>query len=135
MAKHKGTVVITGRGGTGKSTFTSMMAKYMGEKNIEPVLLVAVQQDTVHNDFPFIGVLNPVQTAQQRRFSGPRRTDDANHRAPLNFQGYLFERLDSAREGFADVSHTDNRVTVHTAGLVGFSRVLANPESAAVMTR
>ena len=45
MAKHKGTVVITGRGGTGKSTFTSMMAKYMGEKNIEPVLLVDSDPD------------------------------------------------------------------------------------------
>lgn len=45
MGKHKGTVVITGRGGTGKSTFTSMMAKYLGEKKIEPVLLVDSDPD------------------------------------------------------------------------------------------
>jgi CO dehydrogenase maturation factor len=45
MGEHKGTVVITGRGGTGKSTFTSMMAKYFGEMKVEPVLLVDSDPD------------------------------------------------------------------------------------------
>ncbi len=45
MGTHKGTIVVTGRGGTGKSTFTSMMARYMDEKGIEPVLLVDSDPD------------------------------------------------------------------------------------------
>lgn len=45
MGEHKGTIVITGRGGTGKSTFTSMTAKYMGNTGIEPVLLVDSDPD------------------------------------------------------------------------------------------
>jgi CO dehydrogenase maturation factor len=45
MGKHKGTIVVTGRGGTGKSTFTTMMARYMGEKGVEPVLLVDSDPD------------------------------------------------------------------------------------------
>ncbi len=45
MVDHKGTIVITGRGGTGKSTFTSMMAKYFGEKGVDPILLVDSDPD------------------------------------------------------------------------------------------
>lgn len=45
MGAHNGTIVITGRGGTGKSTFTSMMARYFGEKGVEPILLVDSDPD------------------------------------------------------------------------------------------
>ena len=45
MVDHKGTIVVTGRGGTGKSTFTSMMARYLGEKDVEPILLVDSDPD------------------------------------------------------------------------------------------
>ena len=45
MVDHKGTIVITGRGGTGKSTFTSMMARYFGEKGVDPILLVDSDPD------------------------------------------------------------------------------------------
>lgn len=45
MGTHKGTIVVTGRGGTGKSTFTTMMARYMGEKGVDPVLLVDSDPD------------------------------------------------------------------------------------------
>lgn len=45
MVKHRGTIVITGRGGTGKSTFTTLMAKYLNEKKVEPVLLVDSDPD------------------------------------------------------------------------------------------
>ena len=45
MVDHKGTIVVTGRGGTGKSTFTSMMARFFGEKGVEPVLMVDSDPD------------------------------------------------------------------------------------------
>jgi CO dehydrogenase maturation factor len=45
LVKHKGTIVVTGRGGTGKSTFTSLLSRYLGEKRIEPLLLVDSDPD------------------------------------------------------------------------------------------
>jgi len=45
MVDHKGTIVITGRGGTGKSTFTALLARYLGEKGIEPILMVDSDPD------------------------------------------------------------------------------------------
>lgn len=45
MVQHKGTIVVTGRGGTGKSTFITLMSRYMGEKGVEPVLMVDLDPD------------------------------------------------------------------------------------------
>jgi CO dehydrogenase maturation factor len=45
MVEHKGTIVITGRGGTGKSTFTTLLSRYLGEKGVEPLLLVDSDPD------------------------------------------------------------------------------------------
>ena len=39
------TIVITGRGGTGKSTFTALMARYFGEIGLTPILLVDSDPD------------------------------------------------------------------------------------------
>jgi CO dehydrogenase maturation factor len=39
------TIVITGRGGTGKSTFTALFSRILGEKKIEPLLLVDSDPD------------------------------------------------------------------------------------------
>ena len=45
MVEHKGTIVVTGRGGTGKSSFTTLLSRYLGEKGIEPLLLVDSDPD------------------------------------------------------------------------------------------
>ncbi len=45
MVDHKGTIVITGRGGTGKSTFSTLFARYLGEKGVEPILMVDSDPD------------------------------------------------------------------------------------------
>jgi CO dehydrogenase maturation factor len=45
MVEHKGTVVVTGRGGTGKSTFTTLLSRYLGDKGVEPILLVDSDPD------------------------------------------------------------------------------------------
>jgi CO dehydrogenase maturation factor len=45
MVEHKGTIVVTGRGGTGKSTFTTLLSRYLGEKGVEPILLVDSDPD------------------------------------------------------------------------------------------
>ncbi|MFH0850048.1 MAG: AAA family ATPase [Candidatus Bathyarchaeota archaeon] len=45
MVEHKGTIVVTGRGGTGKTTFTALMARYLHERGVEPVLLVDSDPD------------------------------------------------------------------------------------------
>jgi CO dehydrogenase maturation factor len=45
MVNHKGTIVITGRGGTGKTTFTTLLSRSMGESGIEPLLLVDSDPD------------------------------------------------------------------------------------------
>jgi CO dehydrogenase maturation factor len=45
MVDHKGTIVVTGRGGTGKSTFTTLLARYLGEKGVEPILMVDSDPD------------------------------------------------------------------------------------------
>lgn len=45
MVQFKGTIVVTGRGGTGKSTFTTFMSRYLGSKGIEPLLLVDSDPD------------------------------------------------------------------------------------------
>lgn len=45
MVEYKGTIVITGRGGTGKSSFTTLLSRYFGEKKIEPLLLVDSDPD------------------------------------------------------------------------------------------
>jgi CO dehydrogenase maturation factor len=45
MVEHKGTIVVTGRGGTGKSTFTALLSRYLGEKGVEPILLVDSDPD------------------------------------------------------------------------------------------
>jgi len=39
------TIVVTGRGGTGKSTFTALMARYFGEIGLTPLLLVDSDPD------------------------------------------------------------------------------------------
>jgi CO dehydrogenase maturation factor len=45
MVNHKGTIVVTGRGGTGKSTFTTLASRHLGEMGIEPLLLVDSDPD------------------------------------------------------------------------------------------
>ena len=45
MVEHKGTIVVTGRGGTGKSSFTTLLSRYLGEKGAEPLLLVDSDPD------------------------------------------------------------------------------------------
>jgi CO dehydrogenase maturation factor len=45
LVEHKGTIVVTGRGGTGKSTFTSLLSRHLGEKGVEPLLLVDSDPD------------------------------------------------------------------------------------------
>ncbi len=45
MVEHKGTIVVTGRGGTGKSTFTTLMSRYFGERGHQPLLLVDSDPD------------------------------------------------------------------------------------------
>ena len=45
MVEHKGTIVITGRGGTGKSSFTTLLSRYLGEKGAQPLLLVDSDPD------------------------------------------------------------------------------------------
>jgi CO dehydrogenase maturation factor len=45
MVDYKGTIVVTGRGGTGKSTFTTLMARYLHERGVEPLLLVDSDPD------------------------------------------------------------------------------------------
>ena len=39
------TIVVTGRGGTGKSTFTSLFTRFLGESGVEPLLLVDSDPD------------------------------------------------------------------------------------------
>ncbi len=39
------TIVITGRGGTGKSTFTTLFSRFLGESGVEPLLLVDSDPD------------------------------------------------------------------------------------------
>jgi CO dehydrogenase maturation factor len=38
-------IVVTGRGGTGKSTFTALMSRHLGETGVEPLLLVDSDPD------------------------------------------------------------------------------------------
>lgn len=45
MIEHKGTLVVTGRGGTGKTSFTTLMSRFLGESGIEPLLLVDSDPD------------------------------------------------------------------------------------------
>jgi CO dehydrogenase maturation factor len=45
MIEHKGTIVVTGRGGTGKSTFTVLLARHLGESGVEPLLMVDTDPD------------------------------------------------------------------------------------------
>ncbi|MCW4049656.1 MAG: AAA family ATPase [Candidatus Bathyarchaeota archaeon] len=45
MADYKGTIVVTGRGGTGKSTFTTLLARHLGESGVDPVLMVDTDPD------------------------------------------------------------------------------------------
>lgn len=45
MVNHKGTIVVTGRGGTGKSTFTALLARYLGESGVQPILMVDTDPD------------------------------------------------------------------------------------------
>ena len=39
------TIVVTGRGGTGKSTFTTLFSRFLGESGVEPLLLVDSDPD------------------------------------------------------------------------------------------
>ncbi len=43
--RSNNTIVVTGRGGTGKSTFTALMARYFGEIGLTPLLLVDSDPD------------------------------------------------------------------------------------------
>jgi len=45
LVEYKGTIVVTGRGGTGKSSFTTLLSRYLGEKGVEPLLLVDSDPD------------------------------------------------------------------------------------------
>ncbi len=45
MVEYKGTIVVTGRGGTGKSTFTTLLARHLGESGMEPILMVDTDPD------------------------------------------------------------------------------------------
>ena len=46
MSAEKGRkIVVTGRGGTGKSTFTVLMARFFGELGLKPLLLVDADPD------------------------------------------------------------------------------------------
>jgi CO dehydrogenase maturation factor len=43
--KNENVIVVTGRGGTGKSTFTTLMTRYFGEIGLTPILLVDSDPD------------------------------------------------------------------------------------------
>ncbi len=45
MSATQNAIVVTGRGGAGKSTFTSLMARYFGEIGLTPLLLVDSDPD------------------------------------------------------------------------------------------
>ena len=100
MVEHKGTIVVTGRGGTGKSTFTSMMARYFGEKGMEPILLVDSDPDeslaemlgidlTTEGKRSIADVLSEIlETRKMSTMSGMTPTEKIE---PYIFQESLFE--------------------------------------------
>jgi hypothetical protein len=60
-------------------------------------------------DPPALGVFQQVDAAQQRRFAGPRRTDDGNNRAALDPQRDALQHLDPA-ERLPQIGNLDHRV-------------------------
>lgn len=100
MVKHKGTIVVTGRGGTGKSTFTTLLSRYLGEKGVEPILLVDSDPDESlaemigvdlekHNKRSIADVLSEIlETRKMATMSGMTPTEKIE---PYLWQESLYE--------------------------------------------
>jgi CO dehydrogenase maturation factor len=103
MVEHKGTIVVTGRGGTGKSTFTTLLSRYLGEKGVEPILLVDSDPDESLADMIGINlekenkrsiadVLSEIlEERKMTRMSGMTPTEKIE---PFLFQESLYEGRD-----------------------------------------
>jgi CO dehydrogenase maturation factor len=103
MGKHKGTIVVTGRGGTGKTTFTTLLSRYLGEKKVEPILLVDSDPDESladmlgidlkkHGKRSIASVLSEIiEERKMARMSGMTPTDKIE---PFLFQESLYEGRD-----------------------------------------
>jgi CO dehydrogenase maturation factor len=100
MVKHRGTIVVTGRGGTGKSTFTALLSRYLGERGVEPILLVDSDPDESlaemigidlekHNKRSIADVLSEIlETRKMATMSGMTPTDKIE---PYLWQESLYE--------------------------------------------
>ena len=100
MVEHKGTIVVTGRGGTGKSTFTTLLSRYLGEKEVEPLLLVDSDPDeslaemigidlASHNKRSIADVLSEIlEQRKMATMSGMTPTDKIE---PFIWQESLYE--------------------------------------------
>ncbi|MFC1802478.1 cobalamin biosynthesis protein [Thermoproteota archaeon] len=100
MVKHKGTIVVTGRGGTGKSTFTALLSRYFGEIGVDPILLVDSDPDESlaemigidlekHNKRSIADVLSEIlETRKMATMSGMTPTDKIE---PYLWQESLYE--------------------------------------------
>lgn len=100
MVDHKGTIVVTGRGGTGKSTFTTLLARYLGERGVEPILMVDSDPDmslaemlgvdlAAQNKRSIADVLSEIlEERKMTRMSGMTPTEKIE---PFLFQECLYE--------------------------------------------
>ena len=103
MVEHKGTIVITGRGGTGKSSFTTLLSRYLGEKGAQPLLLVDSDPDESlaemigidlesHNKRSIAEVLSEIiEERKMATMSGMTPTDKIE---PFIWQESLYEGRD-----------------------------------------
>lgn len=106
MVQDSNIIVVTGRGGTGKSTFTVMMARYFAEIGYKPLLIVDSDPDQSLTDMLGIDlrsvgketvaeVLSDIlEERKMSRMIGMSPTDKIE---PFLFQGTLYEG-----EGFFD---------------------------------
>ncbi|MBD3172272.1 AAA family ATPase [Candidatus Bathyarchaeota archaeon] len=103
MSKHKGTIVVTGRGGTGKTTFTTLLSRYLGEKNVEPILLVDSDPDESladmlgidlkkHGKRSIASVLSEI--IEERKMARMRGMTPTDKIEPFLFQESLYEGRD-----------------------------------------
>jgi len=103
LVEHKGTIVITGRGGTGKSSFTTLLSRYLGEKGAQPLLLVDSDPDESlaemigidlesHNKRSIAEVLSEIiEERKMATMSGMTPTDKIE---PFIWQESLYEGRD-----------------------------------------
>jgi len=94
------TIVVTGRGGTGKSTFTTLFARFLGESGVEPLLLVDSDPDqslaemlgidlAEENKKSIADVLSDIlEERRMTRMTGMTPTDKIE---PFLFQESLYE--------------------------------------------